>query len=186
MTQKTLTYTFHYWRAFCPGDFCPRPEVILLICLLLFFCRSTTYKEIGTSIYVPYTQGNWRGILGTDLVTTQSISVTSRSNIAFITESSNFFINGSNWQGILGLGYAKISRVSSVKSCVKVWIYGVFTIFNNISVLSWRGMCQREYILCIKWTNFPKIWYSETCLKPNHHGTDFFWNTKVFSLYRLN
>ena len=81
----------------------------------LFFKRkeSTTYKEIGTSIYVPYTQGNWRGILGTDLVTTQSISVTSRSNIAFITESSNFFINGSNWQGILGLGYAKISRPDS-------------------------------------------------------------------------
>ena len=92
-----------------------RSNPINLSFVVVFF-RSTTYKEIGTSVYVPYTQGDWRGTLGTDLVTTQSISVTSRSNIAFITESSNFFINGSNWQGILGLAYAKISRVSSVRS----------------------------------------------------------------------
>jgi hypothetical protein len=25
LTQKTLTYTFHYWEFFCPGGFCPRP-----------------------------------------------------------------------------------------------------------------------------------------------------------------
>lgn len=75
------------------------------------FCRSSSYKEVGTKIYVPYTQGNWKGVLATDLVKPKSLNVSSRSNIAFITESSNFFINGSNWQGILGLAYAEISRV---------------------------------------------------------------------------
>lgn len=72
--------------------------------------RSSTCKEIGTEVYVPYTQGNWIGILASDIVTTKSINVTARCNIAFITESSNFFINGSNWQGILGLAYAEIAR----------------------------------------------------------------------------
>ena len=33
------------------------------------------------------------------------------ANIAGITHSEEFFINGSNWQGILGLGYAEIARV---------------------------------------------------------------------------
>ncbi|XP_063439902.1 beta-secretase 1-like [Mytilus trossulus] len=77
-----------------------------------YFMRngSSSYKEVGTQIYVPYTQGNWKGVLATDLVKPKSLNVSSRSNIAFITESNNFFINGSNWQGILGLAYAEISR----------------------------------------------------------------------------
>ncbi|XP_061184875.1 beta-secretase 1-like [Saccostrea echinata] len=72
---------------------------------------STTYKLIGISVYVPYTQGNWRGTLGSDLVTLTSLpNVTVRANIAFITESKQFFINGSNWQDILGLAYRSIAR----------------------------------------------------------------------------
>ena len=35
-----------------------------------------------------------------------------RANLACIETSSNFFINGSKWQGILGLGYALIARPS--------------------------------------------------------------------------
>ncbi|XP_048756417.2 beta-secretase 1-like [Ostrea edulis] len=78
-----------------------------------FFNRenSTTYKVVGTSVYVPYTQGNWKGMLGTDLVTLTSLpNVTVTASIAFITESKQFFINGSNWQGILGLAYRSIAR----------------------------------------------------------------------------
>ncbi|XP_061183759.1 beta-secretase 1-like [Saccostrea echinata] len=85
----------------------PNPDIDI------FFNRdnSTTYKLIGTSVYVPYTQGNWRGTLGSDLVTLTSLpNVTVRANIAFITESKQFFINGSNWQGILGLAYRSIAR----------------------------------------------------------------------------
>lgn len=78
-----------------------------------FFQRenSSTYSLIGTSVYVPYTQGNWKGTLGSDLVTLTSLpNVTVTANIAFITESTQFFINGSNWQGILGLAYSSIAR----------------------------------------------------------------------------
>lgn len=64
-------------------------------------------------MYVPYTQGKWEGELGTDLVTIpHGPNVTVRANIAAITESDKFFINGSNWEGILGLAYAEIARVS--------------------------------------------------------------------------
>ena len=62
---------------------------------------------------VPYTQGEWDGKLCQDkssIVTGPDIAV--MANIAAITHSEEFFINGSNWQGILGLGYAEIARVS--------------------------------------------------------------------------
>lgn len=63
---------------------------------------------------MPYTQGKWEGELGTDLVTIpHGPNVTVRANIAAITESDKFFINGSNWEGILGLAYAEIARVSA-------------------------------------------------------------------------
>ena len=35
-----------------------------------------------------------------------------RVNVAAILSSENFFINGSNWEGILGLGYARLAKVS--------------------------------------------------------------------------
>lgn len=83
-----------------------------LIHQFLFIYSSSTYSLIGTSVYVPYTQGNWKGTLGSDLVTLTSLpNVTVTANIAFITESKQFFINGSNWQGILGLAYSSIARV---------------------------------------------------------------------------
>lgn len=67
-------------------------------------------------MYVPYTQGKWEGELGTDLVSIpHGPNVTVRANIAAITESDKFFINGSNWEGILGLAYAEIARVSRTR-----------------------------------------------------------------------
>jgi len=84
--------------------------------LLFYFCRSTTYDEIGTKVHVPYTEGEWNGILGTDLVSLTSMSnVSVRSNVAFITNSKGFFINDSDWQGILGMAYASIAQVNGSK-----------------------------------------------------------------------
>ena len=61
---------------------------------------------------MPYTQGRWEGELGTDLVSVpHGPNATMRANIAAITQSDRFFINGSNWEGILGLAYAEIARV---------------------------------------------------------------------------
>lgn len=79
----------------------------------LHFHRSSTYRDLRKGVYVPYTQGKWEGELGTDLVSIpHGPNVTVRANIAAITESDKFFINGSNWEGILGLAYAEIARVS--------------------------------------------------------------------------
>ncbi|KAM8927277.1 beta-secretase 1 [Pelodytes ibericus] len=73
--------------------------------------RSRTYRDVRRGVYVPYTQGKWEGELGTDLVTIpHGPNVTVTANIAAITDSDKFFINGSNWEGILGLAYSEIAR----------------------------------------------------------------------------
>ncbi|XP_078726232.1 beta-secretase 1-like isoform X1 [Lampetra fluviatilis] len=73
--------------------------------------QSSTYRPSRSSVYVPYTQGNWQGDLGTDLVSVPHGGNSSvRANVAAITYSNSFFINGSNWEGILGLAYANIAR----------------------------------------------------------------------------
>lgn len=81
-----------------------------------FICyRSSTFTDIGTEVYVPYTQGDWKGPLGQDKVSISSLpSVAVNAYFACITESSLFFINGSKWQGILGLAYAEIARVGDI------------------------------------------------------------------------
>lgn len=72
---------------------------------------SSSYRDLDRSVYVPYTQGRWEGELGTDLVSVpHGPNATLRANIASITQSDRFFINGSNWEGILGLAYAEIAR----------------------------------------------------------------------------
>lgn len=78
----------------------------------LYIRSSSSYRDQGRSVYVPYTQGRWEGELGTDLVSVpHGPNATLRANIAAITQSDRFFINGSNWEGILGLAYADIARV---------------------------------------------------------------------------
>ncbi|XP_059140984.1 beta-secretase 1-like [Physella acuta] len=76
--------------------------------------RSSTFVYVGTSIFVPYTEGEWTGYLATDTVSlslTPNISAT--VNIACITSSKNFFIANAEWQGILGLAYSELSRPDS-------------------------------------------------------------------------
>lgn len=76
--------------------------------------QSSTFVDSGTPVAVPYTQGNWQGSLATDLIRfIDAPNATVRVNIATIDSSANFFINGSNWQGILGLGYAHLSKPDS-------------------------------------------------------------------------
>lgn len=92
---------------------CGHPLLHTGLTLALMRYRSSTYRDLRKGVYVPYTQGKWEGELGTDLVTIpHGPNVTVRANIAAITESDKFFINGSNWEGILGLAYAEIARVS--------------------------------------------------------------------------
>jgi len=80
----------------------------------IFCCSSDTFEDLDTDLDIKYTQGSWSGYLGTDVIKIVSLAnfSTFRANVALITESDNFFVNGSNWQGILGLAYREIAEVS--------------------------------------------------------------------------
>ncbi|XP_074652735.1 beta-secretase 1-like [Tubulanus polymorphus] len=77
--------------------------------------NSSTFSKLGKSVYVPYTQGNWNGPLAKEVVgfTALPRPTVVVTNIACIESSSQFFINASKWQGILGLAYAAIARPDS-------------------------------------------------------------------------
>nr|XP_060626280.1 beta-secretase 2 [Anolis sagrei ordinatus] len=75
--------------------------------------KSSTYKPLGIDVAVKYTQGSWIGTLGTDVITMpKGINGTYTINIATIFQSENFFLQGIQWQGILGLAYAALSKPS--------------------------------------------------------------------------
>ncbi|KAL7851462.1 hypothetical protein AOLI_G00218180 [Acnodon oligacanthus] len=72
---------------------------------------SSTYQTSGRAVAVRYTQGNWEGELGTDLISIpQGPNGTITINIAAILTSDGFFLPGINWQGILGLAYPLLAR----------------------------------------------------------------------------
>ncbi|XP_067935458.1 beta-secretase-like [Watersipora subatra] len=76
-----------------------------------FFNTSTssTFNSNNESISVNYTQGHWKGILGNDVVSLSGNSFPIKSDIEMIQESEGFFMNGTIWQGILGLAYKSIA-----------------------------------------------------------------------------
>lgn len=74
---------------------------------------SSTYRATGQPVAVRYTQGSWEGELGVDLVSMPggpngSVLI----NIAAILASEGFFLPDIHWQGILGLAYPLLARVS--------------------------------------------------------------------------
>ncbi|TRY91298.1 hypothetical protein DNTS_004943 [Danionella cerebrum] len=72
---------------------------------------SSTYLSSGRAVAVKYTQGEWEGELGTDLISIpEGPSSTITINIAAILTSEGFFLSGINWQGILGLAYPLLAR----------------------------------------------------------------------------
>ncbi|KAM7413397.1 hypothetical protein PAMA_020673 [Pampus argenteus] len=75
---------------------------------------SSTYESAGRTVGVRYTQGNWEGELGIDLVSIpKGPNGTVVINVAAILSSSGFFLPGVNWQGILGLAYPMLARPDS-------------------------------------------------------------------------
>ncbi|KAF6026143.1 BACE1 [Bugula neritina] len=72
--------------------------------------KSTSFTTSGQSIQVNYTQGHWEGIVGSDVINFAGGNLTAvRASISLIQESREFFENGSQWQGILGLAYQSIT-----------------------------------------------------------------------------
>ena len=83
------------------------------VILFIYYCSSSTFENLHKTVEVPYTQGKWSAFLGSDVVTlaTDGEPLAVTAEVACITQSDEFFINGSQWQGILGLGYKAISQV---------------------------------------------------------------------------
>ncbi|KAG9333366.1 hypothetical protein JZ751_012775 [Albula glossodonta] len=75
---------------------------------------SSSYVSSGRAVSVRYTQGNWAGELGRDVLSIpQGLNRTIAINIATILISDGFFLPGVNWQGILGLAYPTLARPDS-------------------------------------------------------------------------
>lgn len=74
--------------------------------------RSLTYRSEDRDVSVLYTQGRWEGRLGSDMLRfIEGPNATARVEVASILSSHQFFINGSMWEGILGLAYGRLSKV---------------------------------------------------------------------------
>ncbi|XP_018027781.1 uncharacterized protein LOC108683019 [Hyalella azteca] len=74
---------------------------------------SSSFVFINDShLKVSYSQGWWAGSLGTDLVEVPGLrcSFKTRSFVALITQSQGFYVNGSHWQGILGLAFPELAQ----------------------------------------------------------------------------
>ncbi|XP_014369544.2 beta-secretase 1 [Papilio machaon] len=72
--------------------------------------NSTSIYDSGQEIQAQYSQGTWVGKLVSDYVHFPSmLNVPEvRCDIALITKSHKFFMNGSGWQGLLGLAYLPV------------------------------------------------------------------------------
>lgn len=102
---------------------------------------------MNRAVAVPYTQGNWEGELGSDLIRfIDAPNATVRVNIATIESSENFFINGSNWEGILGLGYAHLAKVSFASFTFHVKLYNLMLEENDGPRKNTTYIESREYV----------------------------------------
>lgn len=75
---------------------------------------------------VRYTQGNWEGELGVDRISIpDGPNGTFVVNVALILSSDGFFLPDINWQGILGLAYPMLARVSVRQPLVHTGVEGL-------------------------------------------------------------
>ncbi|XP_041979837.1 beta-secretase 1-like [Aricia agestis] len=72
--------------------------------------NSSSVYHKGKEVQAKYSQGTWVGQLVSDFVQFPSLSNVPevRTDIALITKSHKFFMNGSGWQGLLGLAYLPV------------------------------------------------------------------------------
>ncbi|XP_045532454.1 beta-secretase 1-like [Pieris brassicae] len=73
--------------------------------------NSTSLYNSGKEVQAKYSQGTWSGTLASDFIHFPSLPTVPevRSDLALITKSYKFFMNGSGWQGLLGLAYLPVA-----------------------------------------------------------------------------
>ncbi|XP_047531001.1 beta-secretase 1-like [Vanessa atalanta] len=142
--------------------------------------NSTTLNNSGKEVQAKYSQGTWVGHLASDLVKFSSLKSVPevRCDIALITKSHKFFMNGSGWQGLLGLAYLPVGawgenvvvgswldsveknlnkpmsfqlKLCGVQSITNATHYGKFEMFDDSMTSSKSGVIYRTPILRKRW-----------------------------------
>ncbi|MPC53585.1 Beta-secretase 1 [Portunus trituberculatus] len=87
--------------------------------------NSSSFVDLGKEVEVGYTQGSWSGRLGKDVVlfpALQTVTTPHLVDLVLITSSHNFYVNNSQWQGIVGLAFPVLAKP---QGAVQPWIDGV-------------------------------------------------------------
>lgn len=99
---------------------------------------SSSFVSQHQEVSVMYTQGYWKGELGNDIIEFPSLEIPGiRTALAAIQTSHNFFLNGSLWQGILGLAYPMIAKPDDK---VVSWLDS-FAALNNFNIAFLLELC---------------------------------------------
>ena len=121
-------------------------------CYYLLF-RSSTYHSSHMSVFVPYTLGEWKGTVGSEVVRLgYQNNKTVTLQLCFITASNNFFIKSANWQGACMqlsrilmehtlLGKLRAARHLThlyVKVCWKLQVYWLAFRFQKMLQYLWK------------------------------------------------
>ncbi|CAK1555366.1 unnamed protein product [Leptosia nina] len=142
--------------------------------------NSTTLYNSGKEVQAKYSQGTWSGQLASDFIQFPSLpSIPEvRSDLALITKSYKFFMNGSGWQGLLGLAYLPVAawgenvvvgswldfleksvkkpmsfelKLCGTQSPVNATHYGKLTMFDDNNATEIRDFVYRTPILRKRW-----------------------------------
>ena len=75
--------------------------------------RSSTFIDRNKKVTIEYSQGGFNGYIGSDRLWFGPFSISDVS-VAIIEESWNFFGTDPQWQGILGLAFDSLMKVTMV------------------------------------------------------------------------
>ena len=111
------------------------------------FSRSSTFSWLSDRVSVQYSQGYWEGELARDQLKFSALPTRPiTAEFAVIDYSEDFFSEGTDWQGILGLGYETIAEeVMKITLCIygcnirSVTKYGCLKIVRRGTLWVGRG-----------------------------------------------
>lgn len=78
--------------------------------IIMLYSSGEDFVNVGKSITVTYSSGEWSGYLVTDKVGFGDYSMETCA-FSLITSSTDFFIEGAEWVGILGMAYKSLAKV---------------------------------------------------------------------------
>lgn len=84
------------------------------ILILLFESVDSSFRNLGSKVSVSYAGGEWSGSMARDKISimdSQNASQPIDADLALITSSKDFFIRGTEWEGIMGLAYSSLAQV---------------------------------------------------------------------------